>query len=465
MNLDGFKWTTPVDLNPRYNGNDLLTHYGETCVTSGNVVITSVKQNLTDGFTIRAFRGLTGAAAWTESTDYSVPSQGWIPSCSPTLVYTRGTRADPMVAYPMGGGRIAFRATASTTASPVVYAFYGNSVYNNNPSAFQSNVKICTPLTAGPDGSIYFGFIVYGANPANLTSGLAKVTPAGVGSWVSAATLSNDSAVNQIKQNCAPAIDSRGSALYVTTYAGSFSRGTLVKLSPVTLQPQARVRLLDPRNGNDAAIDGEGTASPLIGPDGDVYQGVLENPFGSNHLRGILLHYSGDLQQTKIPGAFGWDDTPTVVPSYIVNGYTGHSSYLLMCKYNNYVAGGGDGANKVAIVDPNDLETDVVANMPTMKVVISQLGPTPDQEFLSDHPNAVREWCVNSAAVDVPRASILVSSEDGVLYRWDLHTNTLSQSIRLTDGIGEAYTPTAIGPDGRVYAIANATLYAVGLAR
>ena len=59
-------------------------------------------------------------------------------------------------------------------------------------------------------------------------------------------------------------------------------------------------------------------------------------------------------------------------------------------------------------------------------------------------------------------ASILVNSEDGNLYRWDLATNPLTQSILLTSGIGEAYTPTAIGPDGTVYAINNATLFSIG---
>jgi hypothetical protein len=97
-----------------------------------------------------------------------------------------------------------------------------------------------------------------------------------------------------------------------------------------------------------------------------------------------------------------------------------------------------------------------------MREVITVAGPTPDTEFLANHPNAVREWCINTAAVDPFNKCILANCEDGVLYRWDLTTNTLSQRIRLTGGIGEAYTPTVIGVDGTVYAINNANLYAVG---
>lgn len=462
LSLTSIVWSTPIDLNPRYSGNSLLTHYGCPCITSNNTVITAVKQNLDDGFAIRAFKGANGASLWSETTDYSLPSSGWIPSNNPTLVYTRGTQADPYVAYAMGGGRVAFRSAISSVATPVVHAFYGDSLYQSDSTTFKNNVKICTPLTAGPDGSVYFGFVVYGGNAANVSSGLAKIDKNGNGSWVSAATLSNESSVNQIKQNCAPAINSQGTALYITCYTGSFGRGTLVRVNPTNLQPLSRAKLKDPRNNNDAAVDGEGTASPLIGPDGDVYMGVLENPFGSNHLRGMLLHFSSDLAYTKVSGAFGWDDTPTVVPSTMVGGYHGTSTYLLMCKYNNYVSGGGDGINRVAVVDPNDIALDPIAGIPTMKVIASVASPTPDDEFVDTHPNAVREWCVNSAAVDVQKKSILVSCEDGILYRWNLATNTLSESIRLTAGIGEAYTPTAIGPDGRVYAIANARLYAVG---
>ena len=74
----------------------------------------------------------------------------------------------------------------------------------------------------------------------------------------------------------------------------------------------------------------------------------------------------------------------------------------------------------------------------------------------------MREWCVNTVAVDAATRSVLVNSEDGRLYRWHLPSNSLTQNIRFNNGYFEAYTPTAIGADGKVYAINNATLFAIG---
>jgi hypothetical protein len=58
--------------------------------------------------------------------------------------------------------------------------------------------------------------------------------------------------------------------------------------------------------------------------------------------------------------------------------------------------------------------------------------------------------------------SVLANSEDGKLYRWDFTTNTLSEVITLTGGLGEAYTPTLIGTDGTAYAVNKAVLFAIG---
>jgi hypothetical protein len=206
-------------------------------------------------------------------------------------------------------------------------------------------------------------------------------------------------------------------------------------------------------------VNDDGTASPTVGPDGDVYFGVLETTFGQHNARGWLLHFDATLAQAKLPGSFGWDDTASIVPASMVPGYSGPSSYLVMTKYNNYArAGSGDSRNKVAVLDPNASQPDFIAGKPVMKEVLTVLGVTPDPNF----PGGVTEWCINTAAVDPFTKSVIVNSEDGFLYRWDLASNTLSQKVRLTSGLGESYTPTAVGPDGTVYAINNAVLFAVG---
>ena len=41
-------------------------------------------------------------------------------------------------------------------------------------------------------------------------------------------------------------------------------------------------------------------------------------------------------------------------------------------------------------------------------------------------------------------------------------TGTLTDKVQITQGVGEAYTPTVIGPDGTVYAINNGRLWAIG---
>ena len=54
-------------------------------------------------------------------------------------------------------------------------------------------------------------------------------------------------------------------------------------------------------------------------------------------------------------------------------------------------------------------------------------------------------------------------SEDGNVYRWDLATDSLSQTINVGTGIGEAYVPTIINPNnGQILTINNAKLFAIG---
>jgi hypothetical protein len=136
---------------------------------------------------------------------------------------------------------------------------------------------------------------------------------------------------------------------------------------------------------------------------------------------------------------------------------------LLMTKYNNYAGiSTGDGHNRIAILDPNVTENDpVIPTTKVMREVITKLGVTPDPSF-PNFPGAVREWCINTAAIDPFTKAVIANSEDGKLYRWEVTTNKLSEVMTISGGMGEAYTPTATGRDGTVYGINDAVLSAIG---
>ena len=456
--LNRIKWQTPVDLNPQYSGNDLLIHYGSPLITAANTVIVPVKTGATDGFRLDALNGSNGTTKYSLSSDYSLPPHNWTPSFGPVLT------ARNRLYWAGAGGTVYYRDQPdAVTGASGQLAFYGLSNYQNNASAFNTNVRISTPLVGDRYGNIFFGFVVLGSNPLNLVSGVAKVDYLGNGSYVTATAAAGDGAINHIAMNGTPALSVDHRTLYFTvTTGGTFGFGYLVSVSSNTLAPIAHVALRDPKSGSLAYIPDDGTATATVGPDGDVYYGVLENPFPSNHDRGWLLHFNGGLTQTKTAGAFGWDDTASVVTAKLVPSYSGTSKYLLLTKYNNYASVGGDGVNRIAILDPNAAATDPISGIQVMKEVIAIAGPTPDSGFRPAFPNAVREWCINSAAIDPFNKVALMNSEDGILYRWDFASNSFTQSVVLTQGIGEAYTPTLIGVDVTVYAINNATLFAVG---
>jgi hypothetical protein len=458
--LTNIHWQTAVDLNPQYSGSELLIHYGTPLITRSNTVIVPVKTGGSGGFRFEAHSGTNGALLWTQATDYALPPHNWTPSCSGVL--TPKNR----LYFPGAGGTVYYRDFPdSTNAAPVTgqIAFYGTTNYLANTNGYVGSVFINTPITSDRYGNIFFGFQVTGSNPLNLISGLARIDFNGTGSWIAATNAAGDSSISKIVMNCAPALSGNHRTVYVAVSSGNFGYGYLVALDSRTLAPLAKVRLKDVLHpGNDAALPDDGTASPTVGPDGDVYFGVFENPCCENHERGWLLHFDATLAQTKIPGAFGWDDTASVVPASMVPSYHGGSPYLLMSKYNNYFEAGGNGVNRIAILDPRNSETESISGATTMNEVLTIAGPTPDAGITNSYPNAVREWCINSAAIDPLTKSVLANNEDGKLYRWDLTSNTLSQTMTLTSGLGEAYTPTLIGIDGTVYAVNNAILFAVG---
>jgi hypothetical protein len=93
-----------------------------------------------------------------------------------------------------------------------------------------------------------------------------------------------------------------------------------------------------------------------------------------------------------------------------------------------------------------------------MKEIMTKVNPT---QAPGEPQGVVYEWCINSAVVDADGKAVIANAEDGHTYRWDLVTGDLT-SVDLNPPIGEAYTPTEIGPDGTIYAINDAVLYALG---
>jgi hypothetical protein len=159
-------------------------------------------------------------------------------------------------------------------------------------------------------------------NAAGLSSGIARISATGNGTWVAAATIANDASVDRLAMNSAPALSADGAFVYVTV-SNALGEGYLLRLNSATLERTASVRLLDPRTGTPAWITGDSTSSPTVGPDGDVYFGVLEANRPSHNYRGWLLHFDAGLGQTRIPGGFGWDITASIVPAAAVPSYTG----------------------------------------------------------------------------------------------------------------------------------------------
>jgi hypothetical protein len=456
--FDRIRWRTKVDLHPVLTLHDLFIHYASPMITAANTVLVPTRISAKAGFRVVAYSGTNGARRWSLTTDYRTP---------PFITKYVFTPPLPAALTPAGalavagaGGTILMRGHANLAVGRVQRrVFYGMAQWRAHRTAYTKAVQVTTPLTAGPDGAVYFGFAVTGSTPDHLSSGIARIAANGRATWISAAAAAGSRADTGVAINCAPALSPNGRILYIAVT--SPTSGTLVGLNAATLKPRYHVALKDPSNGLPAVISTSSSAAPTVGPDGDVYFGVLGNPLPSHDDRGWLLHFNATLTKTKTPGSFGWDNTVSVLPARAVPRYHGSSPYLLVSKYNNYYGTrpDGDGHNEVAVLDPRASQQDPYSKVQVMKAVQTILSPVHEP---GDPAGARYEWCIDSAVVDTADDSVFVNSEDGDLYRWDLASNTLAEKIHLNKPRGEAYTPTLVGPDGTVYAINNSNLYAIG---
>ena len=200
---------------------------------------------------------------------------------------------------------------------------------------------------------------------------------------------------------------------------GGCRAGTTPGVDPADNQPGSGV------------VNDTSTASPVVLPDGNILYGAYTR---YNYAQGHTMMFGAGGRYLRAYG-WGWDLTPSV--------YRHHGTYSVLLKENHYSLGSYCG-------NPTFCPFDRTGNTPSdpEQYFITQLNTSlqPDWKFKSD---TGYEWCVNAVAVDA-RGVVYADSEDGNLYAI-AQGGTLEQRIFLRLALGAAYTPTSIGPDGRVY--------------
>jgi hypothetical protein len=254
--LQQIYWSMPVDLKQA----GFPIHYGSSLVTEHNTVVVPVKVGTLDTFRVEAQQGSDGTLLWQYQPDYNLPPYGtnWIPSYGPALTPTG------RLYLPAAGGTLLYTDTVDSPSTPTFtrVAFYGIANYNANPTGFDSNVRINTPLTSDSQGNVYFGFRATGANPLSLTSGIARMGADGSGTFVFASVATIDSA-KFVAFNAAPVLSNDEQKVYaVLKYATNGQGINLVSLDATTLAPIDRARPRDPFTNFFAIESNSGSSTP-----------------------------------------------------------------------------------------------------------------------------------------------------------------------------------------------------------
>ncbi len=195
-------------------------------------------------------------------------------------------------------------------------------------------------------------------------------------------------------------------------------------------------------------ISKQSSSTPTVLPDGSILFGVTDN---YNYSRGHMMHF--DAQGNYLNAyTFGWDNTPAV--------YSHDNTYSIVVKDNHYPSAAYCGFNNP-----------VCSSVPPGPYYVSQLNANMQVEWSfqntthdGGHPNGY-EWCVNAPVID-GSGLVYVTSEDGNIYSIPQGHNgvftTPHQKLFLLEALGAAYTPMAIGDDGKVYSQNDGHLFVVG---
>lgn len=460
------------------------------------------------------WEGNTAPAIWTFASDWKPPTNGaglggWEPVFHPVLATT-------FLYVPGAGGTIWKVNKDSGMSESHINPFTGTSNFD------ATNTFVSGPLTADANGNIFysvielidpsiaepwFGSDVRGAWLVKVTpqdgatiatyNSLVPNAPSAIGNcpgrFTDPTTLPWPPAANAVPTpvtcgsqrpgiNVAPAIAPDGTIYIVSRAHFSSLVGYLVAVNPdLTPKWQASLQnllsdgcgVLIPiannlnspntcRPGTTPGVDpttnapGSGqvtdqaSSSPTVLPDGSILFGAITR---YNAVRGHSFKFDA---QGNFLGAFdfGWDSTPAV--------YAHNGTYSIVIKDNHYATAG------LYCFSPN---TPLCQPLPPGPYYITQLDANLNVEWQFQsttidalNPNGF-EWCVNAPVIDADGV-VYANSEDGNLYALPqgnvgVFTNPQG-SLFLKQAIGAAYTPLALGPDGKLYAQNDGHLFVIG---
>jgi hypothetical protein len=299
----------------------------------------------------------------------------------------------------------------------------------------------------GTDGTIYTVTRTHLLDAINRYAGIAAVHPDLTPKWwTSMRDRLNDGCNND--QGTFP-----GSLLPANGTPGGCRLGSTPGVDPAqNTKPGARV--LD-----------DSSSSITVAPDGSILYGAYTR---YDFARGHLLKFSSAGQYLGAYN-FGWDSTPAI--------YQHDGTYSIVIKDNEYGGGPqfGSYCNVDAICPPRQNGPFFITQLDPNLNVEWKFQNTNNQRCTSNPDGSITcvpntsgnqwanigfEWCINAPVVD-RNGVVYANSEDGNLYAIG-QGGTLRQNIFLDQALGAAYTPLAIGADGKVYTENKGTLFVIG---
>lgn len=299
----------------------------------------------------------------------------------------------------------------------------------------------------GADGTIYTVTRTHLLDGTNRYAGIAAVNPDLTPKWwASMRDRLNDGCNND--QGTFP-----GSLLPANGTPGGCRLGSTPGVDPAqNTRPAGRV--LD-----------DASSSITVAPDGSIFYGAYTR---YDFARGHLMHFSS-AGQFLGAYSFGWDSTPAI--------YQHNGTYSVVIKDNKYGGGPqfGSYCNVDAICPPRDNGPFFIAQLDPNLNVEWKFQNTNNQKCTRNADGSITcvpntsgnqfqnigfEWCINAPVVDA-LGVVYANSEDGNLYAIS-QGGTLKQDIFLDLALGAAYTPLAIGPDGKIYTENKGVLFVIG---